>query len=741
MEFAKALHIKGKRNDGYIEDDENIVTWCVGHLIGMSYPEAYDPELKKWDLETIPFLPPQDAYKYEVMAATKKQYGVVKTLLNRKDVGCIYYAGDSAREGEYIQRLVREKAGRNKNAEEKRVWIDSQTEEEILRGIREAKPLSEYDTLSDSAYARAIEDYGIGINFSRALSVKYANLVCSTAGVKWGPIAVGRVMSCVLGMVVDREREIRNHVKTKYYTVTATVKEDIEASWKAKDKSSFYKDDDVYNKNGFLDKAKAEAFVNAIGNDLILRKLTFQATKKAAPLLFNLAELQGECTKRFHISPDTTLQIAQELYEKKLTTYPRTDARVLTTAIDKVIDKNIRGLRGIQELTGYSDEIIRSGAWKHIASTKYTNDSAVSDHYAIIPTGETGAFAGLGDLQKQVYILIARRFLSIFYPQAQYNKMTAVFEASGETFTASYEDLQDAGWMHAADKVPDTAAAHKAIEAAKTMRQGDTYPGTYTIKDAETKPPARYTTGSMVLAMENAGKLIEDEELREQIKGSGIGTSATRAETIKKLISNRYLKSDKKEVLSPTLLGEAIYEILYLNAKQLLSPTITASWEKGLAGIVSGSVTRKQYLDKMYDFIRKMTEEIKAGSSGTEYSERMKAVLPYYGKDEDAAKAAEIATEGGSKRPAGESTGFTCPVCQRPVIRRANGPYACEGYPKECDFILWNKWCGKALTDTHMKALMSGKTTSEIKGFTSKAGKTFSAKLKLENNKIVPVWK
>lgn len=732
QEFAKALDMRGGRQDGYIEDDENIVTWCVGHLIGMSYPDKYDPDLKSWSLDTIPFLPAPDNYKYEVIDGVKKQYSVVKKLLNRKDVSRIYYSGDSAREGEYIQRLVRQMAGHNNSANEYRVWIDSQTREEILNGINNAKPLSYYDNLSDSAYARAIEDYGIGINFSRGLSLKYANLVYKTVGQKRGSIAVGRVMSCVLGMVVQREREIRNNIKTIYYTVSADVTSDVTAQWKASKSSGYYTEDDLYGTTGFLRKEIADRFVSSISPNLTLKSTTQNIVRKAAPLLFNLAELQGECTKRFHFSPDRTLKIAQSLYEKKLTTYPRTDARVLTTAIDKVIDKNISGLQSIPEVSSYAVEILSNNMHANIANTKYTNDAAVSDHYAIIPTGDTSSLSSISSEERDVYLMICRRFLSIFYPAAEYEKVTALFDSSGEMFTASAESLVSPGWLTAADKIPQNIQQTAAkVLAIKNLQNGASYPAAYSINQEETKPPARYTTGSMVLAMENAGKLIDDEELREQIKGSGIGTSATRAETIKKLISNNYIKADKKQTITPTLLGEAIYEIIDLCAPTTLSPKMTASWEKGLSGIADGSVTKDLYLQKMYVYIENTTNQIKASSCGNEFTVRMKDVLAAYPNE------AKKAQSGG----AAEVTDIDCPVCGRKMRKLSSGAYSCSGYPDNCKYALWNTWCQKTITDQQMQLLLSGKTTKKISGFTSKAGKKFDAKLTLDDEfKIKPVF-
>ena len=646
---------------------------------------------------------------------------MVKELLNRKDVDTIYYAGDSAREGEYIQRLVRSLAGHNKNAIEKRVWIDSQTEEEIRNGIQNAKNLSYYDTLSDSAYARAIEDYAIGINFSRALTLKYAYRVAHASGKDRTTVAVGRVMSCVLGMVVRREREIRENVKTMYYTVNGTLENGLVTNWKPRKDSSMYTPEELYNISGFLKEPRANQFISQLNPSLTLKDLTFTSTQKYAPLLFNLAELQGECTKLYHISPDETLKVAQSLYEKKLTTYPRTDARVLTTAIDKVIDRNIRGLMNVPDVTGFAGNVLVSGTWKTIDQTKYTNDAAVSDHYAIIPTGDTSGIGSLSQLERDIYILICRRFLSVFYPPAQFTKMSAVFTSAGENFTCGAEDLVSPGWMEVAQKIPNTSEAAAKIKLVRTLVKGNPYPASYDIRQAETQPPKRYTTGSMVLAMENAGKLIEDEELREQIKGSGIGTSATRAETIKKLISNGYIQADKKQVISPTLLGEAIYEIIALCASQMLSPEITASWEKGLAMIVSGDVTKEEYLDKMYQFIRKTTEEMKNSMFGDKFDENMKKVYPYYKGAENAVQQANGVTD------------CKCPKCGAPMKRIPYPAYFCTS----CDYKLWPKFAQKMLTDKQLQVLLSGKMTSEIKGLKKRDGGTFSAKLRLGPDGVI----
>lgn len=725
MEFAKALGVSGSRKDGYLEDGDTIITWCVGHLVTLSYPEKYDPDLKKWSMDALPFLPKN--YLYEVIPESKKQYDVVAKLLNRKDVGRIYYSGDSGREGEYIQRLVRQLAGRNKNSSEYRVWIDSQTEEEILKGIREAKPLSYYDSLSESAYARAIEDYSIGINYSRAVTLAYGRQVANMTGQSWAVVSVGRVMSCVLAMVVRREREIRENVKIPYFAIEADLGNSITARFKPRNNSPYYVMEDLYEKKGFLDEAKAEKFRDNMGKDALFEKIDVTNPKKGAPLLFNLAELQAECTKLYHISPDQTLKVAQSLYEKKLTTYPRTDARVLTTAMCKVIRQNISGLSSISELSRIVSDIMDRKGWAGLEKTKYVDDSAVTDHYAIIPTGNTQALTELEDLEKDIYFLICRRFLSIFCPAAEWERMQAVFSSHGESFTLQLERLLSSGWMEAAGKVPDTSTAAAKMETLRRMETGKAYPAEYNIRREETQAPKRYTTGSMILAMENAGKLIEDEELREQIKGSGIGTSATRADTIKKLVSIKYIQCGKNQVISPTLLGEAVYETLDLCAPKLLSPEMTASWEKGLQGIYEKQVSKDAYLGKMYQYIAYTVKQVKTSSVSDELDARMSRVYPYYGKT----------TGKDTGKGPGKEGSFLCPKCGKP-LRKGKAGYFCSGRKDGCDFFLFSKWGQKELTDANIRDLVSGKKTSLIKGFRSKDGKPFSARLKLVDGKIVP---
>ncbi len=729
MEFAKAIGMSGGKKDGYLEDDDNIVTWCVGHLVTMSYPDKYDPELKKWDMAALPFLPEPEKYKYEVIDNVKKQYNVVAKLLNRKDVGTIFYAGDSAREGEYIQRLVRQHAGHNANATERRIWIDSQTKEEILKGIRNAKPLSDYDLLSDSAYARAIEDYAIGINFSRAMSLRYRDMIFAAAGKQSGTIAIGRVMTCVLGMVVNRERQIRDGIRTPYHTVYAQIGS-IQAQWTAKDGSQYYQPEDLYrNKqvSGFLDKTKAAAFTAMLGDRITFSGLAETSQNKAAPLLFNLAELQGECTKLFKIGPDQTLEIAQKLYESKLTTYPRTDARVLTTAVCKEITINITGLQSVPEISGYAADIITNKKYAGIENTKYTNDAAVSDHYAIIPTGQTDTIGTLSELERNVYLLIARRFLSIFMPPAVYNKAKGTFIRNGETFETTASDLISAGWLEVAQKIPETSQARALIGAMRTMQAGIDYQASYSSKEELTSLPPRYTTGSMILAMENAGRLIEDEELREQIKGSGIGTSATRAECIKKLNKNGYIKIDSKtQVIKPDKLGELIYEAVALAAPGLLKPDLTANWEKGLSQIADGTITKDKYYGILYDFVIKIVKSIQAKDLTPQLKDRITALKAVY-KD-----LSDAPVQGKSGGP----SGIPCPICGRDLNRIGGGPkqgsYGCSGYKTgDCNFFLGNTFCGKNLTPAQMQQLLIGKTTAKIKGFKSKAGKSFDAKLKL----------
>lgn len=655
-EFAKALKLKTTRRDGYMESENAIVTWCVGHLVTMSYPECYDEKYKKWNLRDLPFIP-QGQWKYEVIPGVKKQFNIVKEILNRDDVDTIYVCTDSGREGEYIYRLVAQEAG-VKGKKEKRVWIDSQTEEEILRGIKEAKDLKEYDNLSDAAYLRAKEDYLMGINFSRLLTLKYGNSITNYLKGEWKSINVGRVMTCVLGMVCNREREIRGFEKTPFYRVMAKTDihgRKIDTEWKSQKTSKFFESPLLYKENGFKEKTTAQALIRALeenGNplEMTIKSITMKDEKKQAPLLYNLAELQNDCSKMFKISPDETLNVVQQLYESKLVTYPRTDARVLSTAVAKEISKNISGLQYYQPCSVFAQNILKQQSYKNLAKTKYVDDKKITDHYAIIPTGQ-----GLNGLAKQkpinqkVYMLIVRRFLSIFYPPAIYKKATlvgvmpATFSdgtTTTEHFSSNFKILAQKGYLEIAgvpskkkatdnkidnksDKKTNEQKAKEEIENENIINEeaeldeeffkllynmpkgGKITVNEISIKEGETTPPKRYTSGSIILAMENAGQLIEDEDLRAQIKGSGIGTSATRAEIIKKLVNIKYISLNKKtQVITPTQLGEMIFGVVHGSIKSLLNPELTASWELGLTQVAEGKITSEEYMKKLDDFIR-----------------------------------------------------------------------------------------------------------------------------------------
>lgn len=629
VEFAKALKLSCKRKDGYLESAEAYVTWCVGHLVTMCYPDAYDPALKRWSMDTLPFFPKE--YKYEVIPSVRKQYEIVKGLLTRDDVDCIYVCTDSGREGEYIYRLVDQMAqvGQKKK---RRVWIDSQTEEEILRGVREAKDLSEYDHLADSAYMRAIEDYLMGINFSRLLTLKYGYTISNyLKQSKSTVIAVGRVMTCVLGMIVRREREIRNFVKQPFYKVSASVcalDETIEAEWKAVEGSSYYQSPKLYKDIGFLKEEDARKMIDDLSEPKpiigILTQIQRKKEKKKPPLLYNLAELQNECSKLFKISPDETLKVVQELYEKKLVTYPRTDARVLSSAVAKEIYKNLSGLTHYQPLSPEAKEAISFESYKTIAKTQYVNDKQITDHYAIIPTGQgLGNLKNLSSLSASIYEVIVRRFLSIFYPPAEYQKTGLTIQVKEESFFANFKTLIFEGYLKVANHSFGRKKAEQNYgeevfglsvqEKMKSWKKGMELPiGGFAIKKGETTPPKRYNSGSLILAMENAGQLIEDEDLRAQIKGSGIGTSATRAEIIKKLVNNKYMKLQKKtQIITPTLLGEMIYDVVFASIRSLLNPELTASWEKGLTYVAEGTITKEEYMVKLENFVASRTEGVK----------------------------------------------------------------------------------------------------------------------------------
>ncbi len=657
-EFAKALKLNMKNCDGYMESEEVIVTWCVGHLVTMSYPDAYDIKFKKWSFTTLPFLP--EIYKYEVIPSAKKQYDIVCYLLNRSDVNTIYVCTDSGREGEYIYRLV-EKQANVTGKERKRVWIDSQTEEEILRGIREAKKLEEYDNLSDAAFLRAKEDYLMGINFSRVLTLKYGTAMSDFLKLKYAVVSVGRVMTCVLGMVVKRERDIREFVKTPFFRVLAnlklqTVEGTFEAEWKAVEGSRYYQSPLLYKENGFKEKNDAESLINFLREanpfKAIVQAMEKKKENKNAPLLYNLAELQNDCSKYFKISPDETLRIVQELYEKKAVTYPRTDARVLSTAVSKEIAKNITGLCNYNVLGEFAKEILQEGTYKGIAKTRYVNDKQITDHYAIIPTGQgLGAIKNLTDIASNVYEMIARRFLSIFYPAAVYQKSAITVMINGESFQANFRVLLSEGYM----KVSRFSFGDKKVEseenpentenketnfdpsflsALQKLKKGDFIEiADLFVKEGETSPPKRYSSGSIILAMENAGQLIEDEELRAQMKGSGIGTSATRAEILKKLVGNKYLSLNKKtQIITPALMGEMIYDVVEASIKQLLNPELTASWEKGLTGVAEGKISAEEYMTKLNAYVARRTDAVKELNNQTTLRQMFQKSAIYYKK-------------------------------------------------------------------------------------------------------------
>ena len=640
-EFANSLGLSFKSKDGYMEAEDTIVTWCVGHLVTMCYPDAYDPKYKKWSLSTIPFIP--DKYRYQVIDGVKKQFGIVKRLLTDKEVDTIYICTDSGREGEYIYRLVAQEAG-VQGKRQLRVWIDSQTKEEILRGIKEAKDDSEYDNLGSAAYLRAKEDYLMGINFSRSLTLKYGDGISRVLGTKYSVIAVGRVMTCVLGMVVRREREIRDFVKTPFYRVLGNFRpsdngsgEEITAEWHAAEGSRYFGTSALYKENGFRERKDAEELIRYLqqpiaAGDCDIRSVNRKKEKKNPPLLYNLAELQNDCSRFFKISPDQTLQAAQELYEKKLTTYPRTDARVLSSAVAKEIGKNLKGLSTLSMYRPYLKKILETESYKKIAKTRYTDDKAITDHYAIIPTGQgLNALPSLKETTARVYELICRRFLAIFYPPAIFDKISLEIRLGTEMFSASFKTCVDPGYLEVMDysfrkKKEDTAEEPQQKDGEGNEQETDKVPAFVSslrksmkmnctgleIKEGETKPPKRYNSGSMILAMENAGQLIEEEELREQIRGSGIGTSATRAEILKKLFSNRYLALNKKtQVITPTLMGEMIYDTVDCSIRSLLNPKLTASWELGLTRVSEGSVSEEEYLDKLNGFVSRNTNNVK----------------------------------------------------------------------------------------------------------------------------------
>lgn len=708
QEFAKALKINGQRRDGYLESQDSVVTWCVGHLVTMSYPEKYDIKYKRWSLDTLPFLPRE--FKYEVIPGVQKQFEIVKGLLNREDVDTIYVCTDSGREGEYIYRLVAQMAG-VRGKKEKRVWIDSQTEEEIMRGIREAKDLSAYDNLSASAYLRAKEDYLMGINFSRVLTLRYGNSVSNYLNTKYQAISVGRVMTCVLGMVVRREREIRAFVKTPFYRVLSSIAlegENFEGEWRAVEGCRYFQTPYLYKENGFKEKAYAEKLIQELlvsqPLQCTVEKIERKKENRNPPFLFNLAELQNVCSKLFKISPDETLKIVQELYEKKLVTYPRTDARVLSTAAAKEIYKNISGLRNYEHTAEIAQHIIEQGNYKNLAKTRYVNDKQITDHYAIVPTGQgLNALRSVSLTAQRVYETIVRRFVCIFYPPAVYQKISLVTKIQNESFFSSFKVLLDEGYLKVAtnsfakrkaadamssvnragaagnegseeedpdtgknggnkadDSAEDMACDTRLLAALQNLKKGDILSvDSLSIKEGETSPPKRYNSGSMILAMENAGQLIEDEELRAQIKSCGIGTSATRAEILKKLCNIKYLALNKKtQVITPTLLGEMIFDVVNCSIRQLLNPELTASWEKGLNYVAEGSITEQEYMDKLEHFVRLRTRQVEDSNIQPYLRQFFDAVAVNY---KDSSEKNSAKTTGRSTSAAGRSR-----TCRKP---------------------------------------------------------------------------
>ena len=741
-DFANVLRVQG-RQDGYLENAEYVITWCVGHLVEMVYPERYDEKYGKWKLEDLPFLPKE--YIYDVIPAVKKQYDIVHGMLMREDIDRVYWAGDAGKEGQTIEENIRNFGGVREGMEELRVWIDSQTEEEILRGIREAKPMSDYANLGNSGIMRTIEDYAMGINFSRAMSVKYGKLLNDTAGTKsYTAIAVGRVMTCVLGMVVIREREIRNFKETPFYRVIGKFTEQgIEAEWKAVEGSGYFESPLLYKENGFRREEDALALMEALnGRKAEVFSIEKNISRKKAPLLFNLAELQAECAKKFKISPDETLQVAQELYEKKLTTYPRTDARVLSTAVAKEIHKNISRLKGYEPTEAFVEEIMTKQLYSNISKTQYTDDKKITDHYAIIPTGQLTELNSLNSLQKAVFELIVRRFLSIFYPPAEYENVKLAVEIvqneAKEKFFTSAKILKNPGYLSVAvvekkksdeEENPEKENERDEIkvdpkvlfELTKSLKKGDSVETKgFFIKHGKTSPPKRYTSGSMVLAMENAGQLIEEEELREQIKGSGIGTSATRAEIIKKLIRVGYLHLNKKsQVLTPENFGEMVYEVVNMTVPALLNPKMTASWEKGLDGITQGTVDLMDYRRKLEDFIKTETEKMIGQNIRSELANR---ISDFAGKDAKGVGARK-------------KIGMKCPACGGEMVTTPFG-YGCSNYKaneESCRFSI-GKIAGKTLTIANVKQLLTEKKTDTIRGFKSKTGKKFDACLVLKED-------
>lgn len=716
-EFAKVLSVEGKHK-GYIENENWIITWCIGHLVALVYPENYDEKYKKWNLKDLPFLP--ETYKYGIISSVKEQYNTVYTILHRKDVEIVYWAGDSGREGQVIEENIRRLGGLRKGITELRVWIDSQTEDEIKRGLKEAKPMAAYDNLAASGVMRAIEDYAMGINFSRALTCRYGNMLNSAAALsKYTPISVGRVMTCVLGMVVRREREIRNFTVTPFYKLSGDFGNgEIVGEWKADKGSKYYNSPLLYNETGFKKAEDAENLCRTLKNgQAVVKDYESTQSKKKAPMLFNLAELQSECTKKFKISPDETLKVAQSLYEKKLTTYPRTDARVLSTAVSIEIHKNIEGLKSAGFLSEYCDRILNERLYTGIKS--YVDDSKITDHYAIIPTGNLDNYGNLTELEKKVYDLIVRRFLSIFFPPAVYSNRKVVIEIENETFHASQKSLVSPGYLVITGSYEEDEICQNTIPELKK--------GTaiavkmLEVREGKTTAPKRYTSGSMILAMENAGNLIEDEELRAQIKGAGIGTSATRAETLKKLITIGHISSNPKtQVLTPNPLGEMIYEVVDASVPELLNPKLTAEWDRDLKRIEEGTYGFDDYRNKLEVYIRENVVKIAGQDKNTEIVGRIRPFA-----------SGEITDQPASN----EIEGVSCPECNG-KIRRTKFGYCCENYKKDtgCTFAISGDICGKTISPEYIKKLVNNGKTDLIKGFKSKKGSKFNAYLIFDEN-------
>ncbi|MCY6356789.1 type IA DNA topoisomerase [Clostridium sp. ZS2-4] len=731
MEFVKLLNVKGNKGDGFIEGQNEVFTWCVGHMVTMSYPEAYNEKLKKWSLDTIPFLPKE--YKYEIISSVVKQFNAVKNLLLRDDIDIIYVCTDSGREGEYIYRLVDMMVG-VKDKVKKRVWIDSQTEEEIKRGIKEAKLLSEYDALSDSAYLRAKEDYLLGINFSRLLTLIYGRTLSNILGEESVVIAVGRVMSCVLGMIVSREIEIRDFKQTSFYKISANFKiddtTDYDGEWKAIEASKYFETNLLYNEGGFKKREDAESLIEKLSNTeecAVIQSISKKKENKNPPLLFNLAELQNECSKRFKITPDETLNKVQSLYEKKMLTYPRTDARVLSKAVGKEIHKNIKKLtyfKDMNEIKTIAEKILSKKSYENLEKTKYVDDSKITDHYAIIPTGEgLGNYNSLNKLEKDIYNLVVRRFLAIFYPAAKYSKIQIETKIGEESFFTTDKVCVESGYLVVLNQENNESENKKDMAFLNSLKKGQNVKiNSMDIKEGKTSPPKRYTSGSIIIAMENAGKLIEDEELREQIKGSGIGTSATRAEILKKLERIDYIKTNRKtQVLTPSLKGEVIYRVIKDSIPSLLNPKLTASWEKGLSMVADRAITSEVFMGKLEMYVKNNAEKVVKHNNviNTEYL--VSIVKEQKGIDIEESKINDVLG--------------VCPICNNGRVVRNSKGYGCDNWKNGCKFFV-GTICGVQVSVEQIKKLIKYGRTDMINGFKSKKGNIFSARLIIKDKKV-----